>query len=247
MRPQKQELSKLNLKVNSTEPIINAIRRAVNEIFVPAIEEIEVIKNDSALYDEVLAHRLGLIPLVAEKSLKPIEECSCNKKRCGKCTIKLKLQAKGPGIVYSSELKGTIKPVIDNIPIVYLEKDQEIEILAIVRLGKGQEHAKFIPGIIYYRPIVQVELPNKPELLKKCASKCPKSLIREENGKFVVKNSENCDSCGICVEICPDIKLTQTGQFIVTIESWGQISPKEIFTLAIEALESDLKEISKKI
>ena len=41
----------------------NALRRTTEEIPVLAIDEVEISKNDSVLYDEVLSHRIGLVPL----------------------------------------------------------------------------------------------------------------------------------------------------------------------------------------
>ena len=48
-------------------PFINAIRR-VAMVNVPkiAIEDVNIIRNDSAMFNEVLAHRLGLTPLVSD-------------------------------------------------------------------------------------------------------------------------------------------------------------------------------------
>ena len=51
------------------ESLANAIRRYISEIPILAVEEIEIYKNDSPLYDETIAHRIGLIPLKMEKSM----------------------------------------------------------------------------------------------------------------------------------------------------------------------------------
>jgi len=47
-------------------PFINAIRRCAM-VNVPkiAIEDVNIMRNDSAMFNEVLAHRLGLTPLVS--------------------------------------------------------------------------------------------------------------------------------------------------------------------------------------
>ena len=45
--------------------IANAIRRIIiSEIPVMGVDEVIVLKNDSPLYDEIIAHRLGMIPLL---------------------------------------------------------------------------------------------------------------------------------------------------------------------------------------
>ena len=108
------------------------------------LDEVEIFKNDSALYDEVLAHRLGLVPLREDNKLTK------------KSSIKLKITKSGPCTVYSSDLRGPIKPVYGRIPLTILEKGQEIELVAEAGLGLGIEHAKYIPGLCYYRHILEV-------------------------------------------------------------------------------------------
>ena len=54
---------KISFTTDINISLVNAIRRSVNEIPILAIDELEITKNDSALYDELIAHRAGLIPL----------------------------------------------------------------------------------------------------------------------------------------------------------------------------------------
>ena len=44
---------KLILRIESNEPLANAIRRSVSEVKTLAIDDVEIFKNDSALYDEI--------------------------------------------------------------------------------------------------------------------------------------------------------------------------------------------------
>jgi DNA-directed RNA polymerase alpha subunit len=122
-----------------SDSLANAVRRYVLEIPTLAIDEIEVFKNGSALYDEMIAHRLGLVPLKMSKSLSE------------KNTPKMKLSVKKEGAVYAENLKGGPEIVYPKTPITVLEKDQEIEVLAQTKVGKGKEHSKFSPGAIFYR------------------------------------------------------------------------------------------------
>src|SRR3989339_53402 len=96
--------------------VVNTLRRLImDEVPTLAIEDCEFIKNDSALYDEIIAHRLGLIPLKTDlKSYDKKEDCKCKGKGCSICQVHLSLRAKGPAIVTSSELKAKdakVKPV----------------------------------------------------------------------------------------------------------------------------------------
>jgi len=139
------------------ESLANAIRRSVNEIPSLAIEELEIHKNDSALYDELIAHRVGLIPLKTDKVFTEFKECSCKGKGCSKCTAEVKLKVKGPATVYSKEIKGKIKPVFEDMPINILKKGQELEFVGFARTGRGIDHTKFSPGILYYRNVPKIE------------------------------------------------------------------------------------------
>ncbi len=129
--------------------LLNAIRRNVNHIPILATDTLEISKNDSALYDEIIAHRVGLIPL-KNVELKMPEDCDCDGKGCGKCSTKFKLKSKGPCIVYSDEM-GKKDEIPSKMPITILDKNQELEFVAVAKMGRGVEHAKFSPGLLYYK------------------------------------------------------------------------------------------------
>ena len=133
----------------------NALRRImISEVPTMAIEWVDFKKNDSAMYDEILAHRLGLIPLAYDKkAYKLPEECKDASVKDTQCYAKLKLKKKGPCVVYSGDLESddeSVKPVFDKIPIVELLEGQEIELVAYARLGYGREHIKWQGAVVGY-------------------------------------------------------------------------------------------------
>ena len=139
-----------------TPGFANALRRImISEVPTMAIEWVDFKKNDSALYDEILAHRLGLIPLTYDKkAYKSPEECANADVKDSRCYAKLKLKKKGPCMVYSGDLKSddpSVKPRYDKIPIVELFEGEELELLAYARLGRGKEHAKWQGAIVGYK------------------------------------------------------------------------------------------------
>ena len=226
--------NKLIFIVETNESILNSIRRYANQIPILAVDEIEISKNDSPLYDETIAHRIGLIPLKNES------------KNGGK----LKLDVKKEGVVNSEELKGDVKIIYDKIPITLLDKGQELELVATVKTGKGSEHSKFSPGLIFYRNVFEVKTDkNCP---KEVIGSCPKNLLKLKDGRIIVDDDFKCDSCDACIEFCKKngkdfIETVPTKELLVTIESFGQLNVEEIFKKSIDVLKKDLAELSKKL
>jgi len=229
---------------------VNAVRRSVNEIPVLAVDTVEISANDSALNDEILAHRIGLLPLKYDKTFTLPEECSCKGKGCAKCTATLTLKASG-GAVKAGELKSkTVDVLYPEMPLTLLQKDQEIELMAEARLGRGINHSKFSPGLMWFREYPIIELPKNAEACKDCVKVCPKGVFSID-GKVAVKNLLNCDLCEACVDECRKLgkeEIVVKGSkedFIISIESWGQLRPKEIFIEACEILDKNIKEFLK--
>jgi DNA-directed RNA polymerase subunit D len=134
---------------------VNVFRRTVTAC-VPsmAVEKVIFQNNSSILNDENLAHRIGLIPLTTDlKTYVQQSECTCEAQGCGRCVCKLTLDAKGPGTVYSGEIKSAdenVRPVFDKIPLVKLMADQTVKLEADAVLGYGREHVKWQAGLASY-------------------------------------------------------------------------------------------------
>jgi len=146
---------------------VNAIRRfAISEVPTMAIDEVVILENSSIMYDELIAHRLGLIPLKTDLTRYVLpEECDCKSALgCPKCRVLLVLDAEATDktrVVYSGDLKSEdefVKPISNSIPIVKLAPRQAIKLEAYARLGKGKEHAKWQPTIAsVLKPISEEE------------------------------------------------------------------------------------------
>ena len=136
--------------------VVNAFRSTIlNDIPTMAIEDVEIVSNQSPLYDEHIAHRLGLIPLTTNlKEYNFRGSCKCGGIGCALCEVKFHLLCKRAGVVESSDLKSnnpSITPKIKNISITKLLSERKIELNCTAILGRGREHAKWAPAHAYLR------------------------------------------------------------------------------------------------
>jgi len=251
----KKEEDKIRFIIKGIDySIANGIRRGSYEIPVLAIDEVEFYVNDSALYDEVLAHRLGLVPIKTERPVKfpddNYEEILKKESKTGraKYEVKLKLEAEGPGMVYASQLKGEAEPIYGEMPIVWLDEGQSLKVVCIARLGKGKKHAKFSPGLVSYSPAPEIDYDK--EFVNKnrdIINVCPKNALKFKGNGLLV--DYNCDLCQYCSEQFPG-KISvkpKEDEFIFYVESWGQINPTEIIIKSVDALNSELSTLKSEV
>ena len=232
----------------TTPAFANSLRRAIiDSVPTIAVDTVEFSKNTSVIYDEVIAHRLGLIPLKTDlKGYNLPENCKCKGEGCARCQCKIILRAKG-GTVYASDLKSKdpkIKPVYPEMPIVKLLKGQELELEATATLGTGKQHAKWIPGLVFYtyEPIITVN--NNSPKFEEFRNKYPSKAF-DKNGKLdknLIIENNLVDACeGVCDEV---VKVDYNqNNFVFTIEPWGQLSASEMAATAADALTEKFQEL----
>jgi len=107
----KRDDKKIQFVVREADvPFMNALRRnVIADVPCMAIDEVVIIENSSVLQDEIIAHRLGLIPLKTDlDSYNLPENCTCQSEfGCNLCRVSLTLDAEakeGTRTVYSQEL-----------------------------------------------------------------------------------------------------------------------------------------------
>ncbi|AJF61221.1 TPA: DNA-directed RNA polymerase subunit D [Candidatus Woesearchaeota archaeon] len=241
---------KMSFLLKATTPAYsNALRRIMlTEVPVMAIENVEIKQNSSAMYDEVLSHRLGLIVLTTDlKSYELPKSQEDVDGRKAKCTLELTLKAKGPKTVYASDLKSKdpkVKPVHPKTPIVKLLKDQEIELVAVAVLGKGEEHSKWCPGHVWYTYNFDIKINNND--IEKYRDLYPPQAF-DKKGKLdkelIIKNNL-VDAVGHVNEKVVKVEYKDT-EHIFHLESWGQLEPKEIIVEAFNIFNDKLGELDK--
>ena len=135
-----------------TPAFANGIRRAmVADVPTMAIDDVRFVENSSVMFDEVLALRLGLVPLTT-----PADEFVEGE------VITLALDVEGPATAYSGDLETSaseVEPADENIPLIELKEGQRLELEADAVLDHGKRHAKHQGGVaVGYRHLQTVEV-----------------------------------------------------------------------------------------
>ncbi len=235
----------------ATPALVNSMRRSmIADVESMSIDEVNFYNNTSVLFDEMLALRLGLIPLTGGGNYVPASACSCNGEGCFQCQVSLTLNVKGPVTVYSSELASSdpeVVPADGNIPIIKLFKDQELMLEAIARKGSAKDHTKFqsaIAASYKHLPKFSVKDCNG---CKECVEACPKQIIKDEGGVVRITDELQCTLCNLCVEACESGALSVTGDphsFVFYAESDGSMSCKDLLTTSVESMSKRANELA---
>ncbi len=235
--------------------IANSIRRAIiSHVPTLAIERVFIFRNDSLMNDDMLAHRLGLIPLTTPTGKYALPEEETSEEASSKpeyAELMLTVEAKDkPITVLSSDIKSRdpdVKPVSEDIEIVRLAPGQGVEAEMWAYMGRGKEHAKWSPvsvSVVRGLPVIEIIDPECKKKCKKCVEACPKGVLAVKKGRLVVQNIYKCTTCKLCMEACPDnIKVDiDESSSILYFESIGQLKPIEILSLAFDEVVRKLDE-----
>lgn len=138
---EKEEVLELKIE-GANEVVANSLRRAMM-IKAPtlAVQELEITKNESALFDEVLANRIGQIPFTVPDNLDEGDK------------VHVALKQEGPGDVLAEDLKtdnAEAEPVNPEAVLVTLKENQDVDLEAEAELGRGEDHAKHQGGTVGY-------------------------------------------------------------------------------------------------
>lgn len=229
----------------ATPEFVNSLRRAIlQEIPVMAVDEVDFMANDSVVDDEILAHRLGQVPLHTPEGYLLPSECDCRDGRCSNCSVSLTLKAEGPSLVKSGTLESSdteVVPASDSFPLTRLGEGQKLELMAIARLGFGKDHPNWQPALASYKymPIFGWKK-DECTLCGDCVEACPPDLLEIADDEVVINDLEECTMCKACVDACPEgaIDIDQdSSKFIFKVESFGCMSPVRILEKAAEVLK----------
>ena len=183
---------------------VNALRRAIMaDVPKMAISKVmftlgvnqdnnrgEIFESVNALPDEVIAHRLAMVPIPTQPDEGMVFPDACENcmdlaeddKGCPMCQVLYTLNVQGPSsdsdepfrVVRAGDLTNVSDPVFDiseemqSIPITYLAQGQFLEFIAFATLGRGRDHAKWsAASAVTFQPLYEAELkkPKKASVL----------------------------------------------------------------------------------
>ncbi|BFZ07021.1 hypothetical protein BsWGS_10060 [Bradybaena similaris] len=218
--------------------IANAIRRIlIAEVPTMAIDSVHIFNNTSVVQDEVLAHRLGLLPIKADPRL---------------FEYKQKVHSRDlewiplPGQEHLKS-KG-IRPVEDDILITLLRPGHELDIDMFCVKGIGKDHAKFSPvATASFRLLPEISLlqefhGEQAERLQKSFSPGVIELVQKPDGTKVAKvTNARADTCSRNVFRYEDLKEGVSlarcrDHFIFSVESTGILPPDVLVSESIKIL-----------
>lgn len=256
---------------NSSPAMANALRRTLlSDIPKMAIDKVEfhlgpIMVDDkeyesvTPLFDEIIAHRLGMVPVPTDLELFcPQSECSCGGEGCPNCTIMYSLNKIGPCTVLSGDLVPLGNPDLkvkdEFIPIVELTDGQAVLIYATAVMGTAKTHVKWqvANGVGYkYMPMITIDdsAASSDDVLE-CATICPKKVFEVEGGKLVVKNPLDCSLCNACTDHVKGKGITVTGDdenFVFKFETDGSLTAQQALDKAVEILADEANDFKAQL
>ena len=209
--------------------IVNTLRRImIAEVPTMAIETVIINQNTSIIPDEVLAHRLGLIPILADANdfieKKPEEDF--NEQNSMKFTLNVKCFTDNNGKIINNNIfskdlifvpqgqqeqkfynnknkKYSIGLVHDDILINKLTPGMELDLECYCVKGIGRVHAKWSPVCTaYYRLINKINILEEinGDDAEELKQLCPKGVfVINKKGNAEVGNVRDCTSCRECI------------------------------------------------
>ena len=254
----------------------NALRRTlINDVPKLAIDRVvfrhgQIRSNDGnvfdsslPLFDEMVAHRIGLIPIKSDLKMNFRDECTCGGKGCSLCTVSYNINRTGPGLVTSADLlpftgNTELVPTDMNIPIVKLGPKQALLVTAEAYMGKASTHIKWqaTSAVAYkYHREYDISKDDNPEW-KGISEKYPGSVISQTNDVVTVTDDFptrevmtfiNTAVRRAVVDKRPVITREDQNRFIFHFETDGSLSAKDVLQYALKRLPERLEDLYESI
>ncbi|MFA6399550.1 MAG: hypothetical protein WCW44_04245, partial [archaeon] len=190
---------------------------------------------------EMLANRLGLMPIKTDvKTYKSGD------------SVKLVLEKTGPCAVTSKDIKCTdpkIEIIDKKILLTKLGKDQNLKLEMTAIMNTGAEHAKYQPAIVSYNEVLEINN-DKSYDTKAILAEMPKGSVEVKAGKLFFSDPYNTEHQNQHLDILRKhgviVDFSKT-DFILSIETTGQLTAKELLDAAVDQIVSRLDEVDEQV
>ncbi|KAH7105572.1 DNA-directed RNA polymerase [Auriculariales sp. MPI-PUGE-AT-0066] len=244
----------------------NSLRRVIiADIPTVAIDIVEIEANTGVLVDELLSHRLGMIPLIStdcDESMRYTRDCGCDN-YCAYCAVMLHLHIK------ATENDSTVNVTSNHLEVAPIPSDQNVEegpelLRRVPNFGKpvGKDNPDVAPVLI-------AKLRKGQEIKLRCIAKkgvakehakwspCsavsfeydPHNKLRHTSYWFegeISKEWPKTANAQYEEELAPDAPFDYTAKpnkFYVEAETVGSLDPKDVVLKGLEELQNRLAKL----
>ncbi|HEV8289831.1 MAG TPA: DNA-directed RNA polymerase subunit D [Candidatus Norongarragalinales archaeon] len=218
--------------------LVNALRRAItSDMSSFAVSDVTFFENNSPMFNEYLAHRVGLVPLTFDPAA------------ADDLQVTFSLNKQGPGIVLSGDMQSSdekIRVFNDKVPIMKLAEGQKLRFEGVAVKGTAKKHARWQAALASYSYYPEVKINKK-------AVKKPEELVKAAQGMLTKdlesKGIEKSDLAFLLQEMEPEgVKVTmKNDEFLFFVESYNNIPAMKHFQTAVKMLEEKVKKIEDEL
>lgn len=227
-----------------TPAFANGIRRAiVGDVPTLSIDSVDFYENTSVMFDEVLALRLGLVPLTTDLDTYELPDDDADEEEHDPSTeVSLTLDVEADDeerTVYSSDLESedpAVEPADKNVPLITLKPGQAVVAECIARLGRGRDHAKHQGGVsVGYKHLHRLTEDGEER-------DAVRGVVETPDGELVDVTDER----GIGEYDEYGVKEVDDA-FVFHVESDGSLEASELVLRATETLSQRVEELGEKV
>lgn len=262
----------LSLRINGSDAaVMNAIRRTiVSDTPTMAIDLVWIRENTSVMPDEMIAHRLGLVPVLADPQVYADRPSPQKKEERDNLKAEspfpreysegnsIRMELKGENTqshtvsVYSDDIKveGNRAQVKKGILITRLAPQQKLECKMLGLKGTGREHAKWMPVVVcHYRQIQRLRIQDK-RMLPSLRAYFRGGLIQDKStGQFDIDENRLLVNPDLITHHPDTVRAENVpGSFIFSLETVSESEPpKSLFRRGLSMLQDKLASLEAEI
>jgi len=223
--------------------LINSVRRTIMvDVNKLAVDTLTIYENSSVMFDEMLAHRLGMVPFKTDlKSYKKGDK------------IKLLLEKDGPCTVYSKDIISTdpkIEAADKKIPLVKLEENQRIKLELEALMDSGSRHSKYQPAIVSFRQLPVISTEKDPTGANEIIKSSSPGLLEIKAKKVIVADATAKNRFGDIEKAGKKLGLKleyEKNSYVLDLESDGSLTNEEILLESLKMLNEKTDEFRQAV